>query len=188
MPAAGYFVAMAYNNALANQRLLAACGKLDDDAYRAPRTSFFPSIALTLNHIRLVDLFYIDALEGGTLGHAAFAEHDRPPPVAVLRQGQEDLDHRLIAFTQRLEENGLADEVRIHRPDHVQVERVDRLLLHLFQHQVHHRGQVHAMLAGTPVQPPQLDEFFPAADAPRRAAELAALGLGEEVIWPVRAG
>ncbi len=39
-------------------------------------------------------------------------------------------------------------------------ERIDRLLAHLFQHQIHHRGQAHAMLAGTTVAPPQLDEFF----------------------------
>jgi uncharacterized damage-inducible protein DinB len=39
-------------------------------------------------------------------------------------------------------------------------ERIDALLAHLFQHQIHHRGQAHAMLAGTAVAPPQLDEFF----------------------------
>ena len=45
-----------------------------------------------------------------------------------------------------------------------------RLLAHLFQHQIHHRGQAHAMLAGTPVAPPQLDEFFCANEAHLRAA------------------
>ena len=54
---------------------------------------------------------------------------------------------------------------------------------HLFQHQIHHRGQVHAMLAGTPVKPPQLDEFFCANEAHLRAAELAELGLSETAIW-----
>ena len=39
-------------------------------------------------------------------------------------------------------------------------ERTDAILAHLFQHQIHHRGQAHAMLAGTAVPPPQLDEFF----------------------------
>ena len=49
--------------------------------------------------------------------------------------------------------------------------------MHLFQHQIHHRGQVHAMLAGTPVKPPQLDEFFMAEEAPLRESELRDLGL-----------
>jgi uncharacterized damage-inducible protein DinB len=174
---------MAWNNAWANHRLHAACAGLDDAAYRAGRTSFFPSIALTLNHIRLIDLFYIDALEGGTLGHAAFAEHDAPPPFAEVRAAQALLDRRLIAYCDRLDAEGLAREIRVHRPDHVQVEPADRLLLHLFQHDVHHRGQVHAMLAGTGVAPPQLDEFFSAADLPLRAGELAALAVTEAAIW-----
>ena len=45
-------------------------------------------------------------------------------------------------------------------PDGRPRERIDAMLAHLFQHQVHHRGQAHAMLAGTDVPPPQLDEFF----------------------------
>ena len=54
-----------------------------------------------------------------------------------------------------------------------------RLLAHLFQHQIHHRGQAHAMLAGTAVKPPQLDEFFCANEAHLRARELAEIGLSE---------
>ena len=38
------------------------------------RTGFFPSLAATLNHILVVDWFYVDALEGGWLGRAAFAD------------------------------------------------------------------------------------------------------------------
>ena len=51
------------------------------------------------------------------------------------------------------------------------------MLAHLFVHQIHHRGQVHAMLSGTGVAPPQLDEFFLSQDAALRRPELAALGL-----------
>jgi uncharacterized damage-inducible protein DinB len=46
-------------------------------------------------------------------------------------------------------------------------------------HQIHHRGQAHAMLSETSVAPPQLDEFLLANDAPLRAADLAALGWKE---------
>jgi uncharacterized damage-inducible protein DinB len=57
------------------------------------------------------------------------------------------------------------------------------LLLHLFQHQVHHRGQAHAMLSATTVPPPQLDEFFAAEEAPLRAREFAELGWAEDAVW-----
>ena len=55
--------------------------------------------------------------------------------------------------------------------------------MHLFQHQIHHRGQAHAMLTGTRIEPPQLDEFFSAGEASLRAAEFADLGWSEETVW-----
>jgi len=60
---------------------------------------------------------------------------------------------------------------------------MDRLLLHLFQHQIHHRGQAHAMMSATAVSLPQLDEFFVAGEAPLRAGEFTELGWAEEAIW-----
>ena len=71
----------------------------------------------------------------------------------------------------------------MHRGTSIQRERMDRLLLHLFQHDVHHRGQAHSMLSGTSVSPPQLDEFFAVGEAPLRAEEFAELGWTEERIW-----
>ena len=73
--------------------------------------------------------------------------------------------------------------VRINRDTSVQTERRDRLLMHLFQHQIHHRGQAHAMLSATSVAPPQLDEFFAEGEAPLRADEFAELGWSEETVW-----
>ncbi|CCE02122.1 conserved hypothetical protein [Bradyrhizobium sp. STM 3809] len=73
--------------------------------------------------------------------------------------------------------------MRINREKRVQNERCDRLLLHLFQHDIHHRGQAHAMLSATSVKPPQLDEFFPADDAGLRAKDFAELGFSEEKVW-----
>ena len=75
------------------------------------------------------------------------------------------------------------DIVLIPRRAGAQREPVRRLLAHLLEHQVHHRGQIHAMLAGTRVRPPQLDEFFSANEAHLRAAELAELGWSEALVW-----
>jgi uncharacterized damage-inducible protein DinB len=60
---------------------------------------------------------------------------------------------------------------------------MSRLLAHLFQHQIHHRGQAHAMLAGTSVEPPQLDEFFCADEAKLRERDFQELGFSEPEIW-----
>lgn len=175
--------AMAYNNAWANHRLLATCARLTQADFAAPRTGFFPSIQATLNHILIVDWFYVDALEGGTLGPAAWAKRVPCPTVAELRLAQAAIDRRLIAWCEALDETGADQIIRVHRGSRVQAERADRLLLHLFQHQIHHRGQAHAMLSATPRRPPQLDEFYSVAEAPLRAAEFAALGWTEATVW-----
>jgi uncharacterized damage-inducible protein DinB len=176
--------AQARNNAWANHRLLTACTALTPAEWVAPRTGFFPSLRATLNHILVIDLFYVDALEGGTLGPAAWADPEPCATVAELQAAQHAVDRRLVAFCDALDKTRLLGITHVHRTGRIQRERTDRLLLHLFQHDIHHRGQAHAMLSGTAVAPPQLDEFFPADDAPLRAAEFAALGFTEDGIWP----
>lgn len=175
--------AQAYNNAWANHRLLDACSRLSPEEFEAGRSGFFPSIRATLNHVLVVDLFYVDALEGGRLGHAAFADPVPCRSMAELRPAQAAVDRRLIGVCDAMGPDGPDRIVSVHRPGRVQRERADRLLLHLFQHQVHHRGQAHAMLSGTGVPPPQLDEFFSVGEAPLRAAEFAALGWTEDRVW-----
>lgn len=175
--------AFAYNNAWANHRLLTACAILSQEDLEAKRTGFFPSLQRTLNHIYIVDLFYVDALEGGWLGPAAWEKHVPYPLLAELQCEQSAVDQRLINICNSLTPELLDGTVRVNRGTYIQGERRDRLLMHLFQHQIHHRGQAHAMLSGTTVTPPQLDEFFPIAEAPLRAAEFDGLGWSEETVW-----
>jgi uncharacterized damage-inducible protein DinB len=176
--------AMAHNNAWANHRLLSACAGLSPEEFVAKRTGFFPSLRATLNHILIIDHFYVDAMEGGTLGPAAWADQEPCGTVAALRDAQAAVDRRLLAVVEGLGGANLARIVSVHRGTSIQRERMDRLLLHLFQHQVHHRGQAHAMLSATSVRPPQLDEFFAEGEAPLRAAEFEELGWTEDDIWP----
>jgi uncharacterized damage-inducible protein DinB len=181
-----YFRAQAYNNAWANHRLLKATGRLSPEELSAPRTSFFPSILETLNHILMVDWFYVSGLEGRCMSRAELDRSEWPyAALADLEREQRAVDRRLIALCEKLDDAGLADTIELLREGWVQTERRDRILLHLFQHQVHHRGQVHSMLSGTSVEPPQLDEFFPGHEREYalRAGDFAALGFDEQAIW-----
>ena len=126
-----------------------ACERLSQAEFTAPRTGFFPSLRATLNHILIIDRFYVDAMEGGTLGPAAWANQEPCETVILLREAQGEMDRRLIAVVERLDTADLDRIVNVHRGDRIQRERIDRLLLHLFQHQVHHRGQAHAMMSAT---------------------------------------
>jgi len=178
-----YLLAQAQNNAWANHRLLKACARLTPEALAAPRVGFFPSLLATLNHILIVDWFYVDALEGGDRGPAAFADEMPCKTMADLRREQSAVDQHLVVFCGRLDAAALGKTVRLIRADGDRWERCDRVLLHLFEHQIHHRGQTHAMLSGTAVAPPQLDEFFLAQDAEVRRGDLAALGWTDEGLW-----
>jgi uncharacterized damage-inducible protein DinB len=175
--------AFAYNNAWANYRLLTACSNLHQKDFEVERTGFFPSLQMTLNHIYVVDLFYVDALEGGWLGPKAWENPIPCPSLAELKRAQVAVDKRLIAVCNTLTPDILGGVMWVNRGMRVQTERRDRLLMHLFQHQIHHRGQAHAMLSGTAIEPPQLDEFFSAAEAPLRVIEFDRLGWTEETVW-----
>jgi uncharacterized damage-inducible protein DinB len=173
-----HFRTMARNNAWSNHRLHGACGRLTPAELHAARTGFFPSLWLTLSHILLVDGYYLDGLHG-VLANPEMDEAATPwKTFAQLRAAQRASDARLIGFCDALDPAGLATEIVLDRGGGVHHrERVDRVLPHLFLHQIHHRGQAHAMWSGTDVAPPQLDEFLLAGDAPLRAEELATLGV-----------
>lgn len=190
-PLSHHLLTMAYNNAWANHRLYKACLQLCRDDFVAPRCSFFPSIKATLNHLLTVDWFYLQALECELRGEppqadaGRFFEPEEPFDNAEqLQREQAQTDRRLIAYCRQLRDDQLQRYVPIVRPERVQRDTRLRLLAHLFEHQIHHRGQVHAMLTETEVRPPQLDEFFCEGEADLRAQDFAELGWTEELIWP----
>lgn len=166
----------AENNAWSNYRTYAACAALGDDAYFAPRPSFFGSIHATLDHILIVDLLYIGRIQGvARIANDAEQVHDDRH---VLREAQAETDRELVALCRELRDEALKRQVGYTRHDVTACdESVANLLKHLFVHQVHHRGQVHGLLSATSVEPPQLDEFFLDSDRPLREEELQALGL-----------
>lgn len=165
-----HLVLQAGNNRWANDRLLSACTALEPAELVKTRPSFFGTILAALNHILVVDWYYIDALrQGGRAAEIRDRYRDGAPDpfddLAALSaaQGESDLD--LIAFCETLNENDLSRQVDTLRDGGIiWKETIGDLLLHLFQHQIHHRGQIHDMLSATPVAPPQLDEYFLAMD------------------------
>ncbi|KNX78700.1 damage-inducible protein DinB [Pseudomonas sp. 250J] len=192
-PLSHHLLTQAYNNGWANHRLYKACLQLTQDEFVAPRCSFFPSIKATLNHLLTVDWFYLDALECEQRGEAPDPDGERffvpEQPFATctdLHAQQVQADQRLITYCRQLRDDQLGRYVSIARPERMQHEPRLRLLSHLFEHQIHHRGQVHAMLSDTSIRPPQLDEFFCEEEASLRAEDFAALGWSEAQIWAQR--
>jgi uncharacterized damage-inducible protein DinB len=147
----------AYNH-WANLRLYGTALQLPEEAYRLPIGVFFGSLHGTLNHLLLTDRIWLKRLTGS-------GEHpDRLD--AILYDNRRDLLSARIAEDARLKE--LVDgygEADLTRPVTYQTtsgkpysQPLQDILLHLFNHQTHHRGQAHAccsILTGS--EPPTLD-------------------------------
>lgn len=174
----------AHANQLCNERLHQALSALDDAAFHAQRVGFFPSLAATLNHILAVDLYYVAALEGHEAPELAYRRFAPAATLTTLREQQRAVDSRLVAFCQSLTDETCHAAVAMPRRNGlVQRDTAAGVLLHLFMHQHHHRGQAHAMLSSTAIEPPQLDEFMMPSEGHLRAAEMARLGWLEADIY-----
>lgn len=140
---------MAAYNAEMNRRIYAAASRLDDDARRLDRGGFWGSIHGTLAHLVWADRQWMrrfDGWEKNTIGLVASAAD--PRPFAALHSERVAMDARIEQWAGRIEPSWLgtdltwfsgAAECELTRP-------VRLLVTHFFNHQTHHRGQVHAML------------------------------------------
>jgi uncharacterized damage-inducible protein DinB len=143
----------------ANGRLYDACTDLDRAEYMAERPSFFGSIHRTLNHILVADLIWLGRLQGAPVQLAL--DHQLHDDREGLRAAREACDDDLVAHCDALDGDWRDAHVAYanSRGDRFQTPLV-QVYWHLFNHQTHHRGQVHGLLSQAGVTPPPLDLIF----------------------------
>jgi len=146
-------------NAWANQRLYDAAGELCEDELWRDLGLFFGSIGGTLNHILVADRVWMKRFTGTgehPLKLNAIIHHD----LGELRAAREAEDARIITYVGGLTDEGLEGEFTYRKmttPDMV-ASKLWPDLLHVFNHQTHHRGQAHTGLSIlTGQEPPSLD-------------------------------
>lgn len=156
-PATEHWQLMAEYNARANTILYDAVAQLPDTEYRKRRPAFFSSIHGTLNHILLGDRIWMTRFEGGvhpSTGLDAMLYDD----FAELRVARDAMDRRIVDFMAALDDSFLAGDIRyVNNAGAASADPIAVLLPHFFNHQTHHRGQVHGLLSQTEVPPPSLD-------------------------------
>jgi uncharacterized damage-inducible protein DinB len=152
------FQQLANYNRWANSRLYAAALDLSDQAYRLHIGVFFGGLHGTLNHLLLTDRLWLKRLTG---------EGDHPNRLnAILYEDRIELtrarieeDNRLISVVDKFDDAALASLHSYKTTSGMpQSQVLADILLHLFNHQTHHRGHAHACLSIlTGGEPPSLD-------------------------------
>ena len=149
----------AYNR-WANARLYAAVGTLSDAAYRADRGAFFGSIRNTLNHVLVADRIWLKRLTGAGDAPERLDTilHDDFKGLEVARAAEDD---QIAVFVAGLDAADLERSFTYQNTAGKSFrQEVVPVLMHVFNHQTHHRGQVHAMLTGLGEAAPALDLIF----------------------------
>ena len=144
-------------NRLANESLYAVCAELRDDEYRRDLGAFFGSVHGTLNHLLLGDTIWMTRFEGGTHPSTGLDAilFDR---FADLREARRQMDLRIERLFASLPAG--FDRGSVHYVNNSGFESQDPLsviLPHFFNHQTHHRAQVHTLLSQLGHAPPVLD-------------------------------
>jgi uncharacterized damage-inducible protein DinB len=155
---ASYFQNLARYNTIVNERLYMACSELSDGEYRRQRVASFNSIHATLNHILLADRIWMDRFTQpgilGTppLGTILYDEFDS------LRAARAAEDERIEQFMSGLDDTFLRRDIQyLNSKGQLCSDPAPLILGHFFNHQTHHRGQLHVMLSQTAVQRPNFD-------------------------------
>lgn len=128
-------------------------------------------------HLLNADRYYIDTLRGDRPG-LPNPPGTRDTPAEFHRERAE-VDDWLVDFCEALTAADLTRTISIPWPDRTLAETVADTLLHVFLHGQHHRGQVHSMLSGTSVAPPQIDEFILSGNVEERMEDMKVLGWTE---------
>lgn len=152
-----HFQMWAQYNMLANQKLYAACAELSDADRKQIRPAFFNSIHGTLNHIMVGDLIWLNRFEGKEVpstGLNAVLYED----FASLWKARVADDRRIEVFAATLTADSLDKTIRYrNNQGNIHNDPIVLLITHFFNHQTHHRGQIHNMLSQTSIAPPSLD-------------------------------
>lgn len=156
---------MARYNRWANRKVYDLAETLDDATLRQDFGAFFGSIHATLNHILVGDRLWTSRVNGEYHGLKGLDQilHD---DLSDLRRAREAMDDYIVRMVDRMAvglDGGLNKEVlyRTQSGGEKHSSPARHIFLTLFNHQTHHRGQIHAMLTRAGIEePPALDVIF----------------------------
>ncbi|KKJ76144.1 hypothetical protein WH95_14215 [Kiloniella litopenaei] len=150
---------LAEYNYWANHTLYKSCSNLSETDYKAERPSFFGSIHNTLNHILVGDRIWFGRFENKpeklSLSDVLYEDF------ASLQTARENEDLRILDYARNITQDTLDSTLSYTTiAGDTYSDPLGILLQHAFNHQTHHRGQIHCLLSQTNVTPPSLGMTF----------------------------
>jgi len=148
---------MAEYNRWMNQKLYDACEKLSADQLSENRGAFFGSILGTLNHIMVADTIWLKRFAAS--GVSSLKVLDAVPyPESLearlfdnleeLRERREQLDQLLLELADHVDDAALQGVITYKSLKGAAFSKVFfSILMHVFNHQTHHRGQVSTLFS-----------------------------------------
>ncbi|MCW5621598.1 MAG: DinB family protein [Burkholderiales bacterium] len=150
---------MAQYNRWMNDKVYAAAAALTPEQLAQERGAFFGSLLGTLNHLVVTDIIWLHRLGTHPSRHRALDPvRQMPRPDALdqilhhdlesLAQARRSLDGIFLAWTEELTHADLDHVLDYHNMKGVAQRKLfGSLVLNLFNHQTHHRGQATALLS-----------------------------------------
>lgn len=147
MNIATYAAGMAAYNAWMNDKLYACAAALSDEERKRDMGAFFGSIHGTLNHLYIVDEAWLQRFAAEPVSMTSTRE-ERYADFDQLRQARRELDARITAWAAQVNDKNTAAPFRFQSVAY-QREMVFpgwAVVVQMFNHQTHHRGQVTTLL------------------------------------------
>ena len=153
---------MARYNAWQNRSHWEAARGLPAEALDQDRGAFFGSIRRTLNHVLWGDMLWMSRFDNGEGPGGEPGGMERHPTLAAWWAERFRVDARIQLWADEVSALDLTGELiwysglykqEMHRP-------MGLCVAHFFNHQTHHRGQVHAMLTAAGAKPEPTDLAF----------------------------
>lgn len=160
---ADYVRVMARYNAWQNASLAQAAATLDAAERAWDRGAFFGSITRTTSHLLWGDLVWMSRFDGGPRPDVGISgSPDLFPDGPETRTCRVETDRRIRNWAEALTDADLEGDLRWFSGalGRETVKPLAFCIVHMFNHQTHHRGQVHAMLTAAGARPGDTDLFI----------------------------
>jgi len=158
-----YIRTMAEYNAEMNRRLYGAAARLSDAERRQPRGAFWGSIHGTFNHLLWGDQQWMSRFDNWPKPDVAIKQSaGLIEDFAALSAARQKADADISRWAATVDDAWLAEDLTWFSGAANREVRAPLPLLvaHFFNHQTHHRGQVHTMLTATGQQTGDTDLFL----------------------------